>query len=50
MAPPRTAAQWLRGGLLALGTAAATYYVFEHYLSVLLPRASVKPAVTYVEV
>lgn len=38
MAPPRTPKQWLRVGLLALGTAAATYYVFEHYLAVLLPR------------
>lgn len=38
MEPPRGAKQWLRVGLLALGTAVATYYVFEHYLSVLLPR------------
>ncbi|HET7197205.1 MAG TPA: tripartite tricarboxylate transporter TctB family protein, partial [Burkholderiales bacterium] len=38
MAPPRQARDWLRMALLALGTAAATYYVFEHYLAVLLPR------------
>jgi hypothetical protein len=38
MAPPRRPADWARVGLLALVTAAATYYVFEHYLSVLLPR------------
>jgi len=35
---PRSARGWLRVALLALGTALATYYVFEHYLSVLLPR------------
>jgi hypothetical protein len=38
MAPPRKALDWLRVGVLALATAAATYYAFEHYLSVLLPR------------
>ena len=38
MAPPRRLADWARVGMLALVTAAATYYVFEHYLSVLLPR------------
>ena len=38
MAPPRKARDWLRIAVLALATAAATYYVFEHYLSVLLPR------------
>jgi putative tricarboxylic transport membrane protein len=38
MDPPRRAGQWVRVALLALGTAAATYYVFEHYLQVLLPR------------
>ena len=38
MAPPRNARGWVRVGVLALATAAATYYVFEHYLSVLLPR------------
>jgi putative tricarboxylic transport membrane protein len=35
---PRSVRGWLRVALLALGTAFATYYVFEHYLSVLLPR------------
>jgi putative tricarboxylic transport membrane protein len=35
---PRSARGWLRVTLLALGTALATYYVFEHYLLVLLPR------------
>ncbi|HEY5898214.1 MAG TPA: tripartite tricarboxylate transporter TctB family protein [Burkholderiales bacterium] len=38
MEPPRRGMQWVRVVLLALGTAVATYYVFEHYLSVLLPR------------
>jgi putative tricarboxylic transport membrane protein len=38
MAPPAKASQWLRVGLLALGTSLLTYYVFEHYLTVLLPR------------
>ena len=38
MAPPRRWPDWLRAALLAFVTAAATYYVFEHYLSVLLPR------------
>jgi hypothetical protein len=38
MAPPRKPLQWLRVALLAAGTALATYYVFEHYLAVLLPR------------
>jgi putative tricarboxylic transport membrane protein len=35
---PHSARGWLRVGLLAVGTALATYYVFEHYLLVLLPR------------
>ena len=35
---PRSARGWLRVSLLALGTVLATYYVFEHYLLVLLPR------------
>jgi hypothetical protein len=35
---PRSARGWLRVALLALGTVLATYYIFEHYLSVLLPR------------
>ena len=38
MAPPRKALDWVRVAVLALATAAATYYIFEHYLSVLLPR------------
>lgn len=38
MAPPRSARQWGRVVALGLLTALATYYVFEHYLSVLLPR------------
>ena len=38
MAPPRNAPQWGRVVALGLVTALATYYVFEHYLSVLLPR------------
>ena len=38
MAPPRSARQW--GGALTLGLATSliTYYIFEHYLHVLLPR------------
>ena len=35
---PRGASGWARTALVALLTAAATYYVFEHYLTVLLPR------------
>ena len=35
---PRGARGWARTALVALVTAAATYYVFEHYLTVLLPR------------
>jgi hypothetical protein len=35
---PRSARGWLRVALIALGTAVATYYTFEHYLLVLLPR------------
>jgi putative tricarboxylic transport membrane protein len=35
---PRSARGWLRVALLALGTVIATYYTFEHYLLVLLPR------------
>lgn len=38
MAPPRRPLEWLRVAILAIATSAATYYVFEHYLSVLLPR------------
>ena len=38
LAPPRSVRHW--GRALAFGalTAAATYYAFEHYLDVLLPR------------
>jgi multisubunit Na+/H+ antiporter MnhB subunit len=38
MAPPRGARQWARAIALGLATSLATYYVFEHYLHVLLPR------------
>ena len=38
--PPRRAAQWLRAPVLGALTAVATYYIFEHYLQVLLPRGS----------
>jgi hypothetical protein len=38
MAPPRGARQWVRVAAIAIGATGATYYVFEHYLSVLLPR------------
>ena len=36
--PPRGARGWLRVLLIALATAAATWLVFEQWLSVLLPR------------
>jgi putative tricarboxylic transport membrane protein len=35
--PPRPGRWWLVA-TVAIGTAAVTYYVFEYYLSVLLPR------------
>ena len=38
--PPRAPRAWLRAALVGLLTAAATYYVFEHYLLVLLPRGA----------
>ncbi len=38
--PPRGAGLWLRGFVLAALTTVVTYYVFEHYLAVLLPRGS----------
>jgi len=38
--PPRGAGLWLRGPLLALATTLATYFIFEDYLAVLLPRGS----------
>jgi len=36
--PPRSARRWIVLLISALVTAAVTYTVFEHYLSVLLPR------------
>jgi putative tricarboxylic transport membrane protein len=36
--PPRRPLQWLRVLLLGVLAALATYYVFEQYLAVLLPR------------
>ncbi len=36
--PPRRPAQWARVFALALGTALASWFVFERYLSVLMPR------------
>jgi putative tricarboxylic transport membrane protein len=36
--PPRKPAGWARVLVLAAATAAATYFVFESYLTVLLPR------------
>jgi len=38
--PPRGARGWGRVALVALLTSAATYLVFEHYLTVLMPRGS----------
>jgi len=38
MAPPRGARQWARAVALGIVTSLATYYIFEHYLHVLLPR------------
>jgi hypothetical protein len=38
--PPRAPRAWLRAALTGLLTAVATYYIFEHYLLVLLPRGS----------
>jgi putative tricarboxylic transport membrane protein len=38
MDPPRGARQWARVAVIAFASALATYVVFEHYLSVLLPR------------
>ena len=40
MAPPRRPKDWLRAVALGACTSLATYYVFEHYLTVLLPRGS----------
>ncbi len=36
--PPRGVKGWARVAAVALVSATATYYVFEHYLTVLLPR------------
>jgi hypothetical protein len=36
--PPRSAKGWLRVGLIALVATAVVYVVFEHYLTVLMPR------------
>ena len=38
--PPRGARGWARMALVALLTAAATWFVFERYLLVLLPRGA----------
>jgi len=38
--PPRRPGLWVRGVVLALVTTVATYYVFEQYLAVLLPRGT----------
>ncbi len=38
--PPRNARRWVVILVSALASAAVTYIVFEHYLSVLLPRGS----------
>jgi putative tricarboxylic transport membrane protein len=37
---PASAGQWVRLVALAVGTAMVAYFVFEHYLFVLLPRGS----------
>ncbi|QWG21756.1 tripartite tricarboxylate transporter TctB family protein [Bradyrhizobium sediminis] len=37
---PRTARQWAMLAAIALGTAAMSYFVFERYLLVLLPRGA----------
>jgi len=38
--PPRRSGLWVRGLVLAAITTFATYYVFDEYLAVLLPRGS----------
>jgi len=38
MAPPSSPRQWARAAVLGIVTSLATYYIFEHYLHVLLPR------------
>ncbi|KRR12181.1 tripartite tricarboxylate transporter TctB family protein [Bradyrhizobium valentinum] len=37
---PRTVRQWVVLATIALGTAAASYFIFERYLLVLLPRGA----------
>ena len=37
---PRTARQWVVLSAIALGTAAVSYFIFERYLLVLLPRGA----------
>jgi hypothetical protein len=37
---PRTARQWVVLAAIALGTAAVSYFIFERYLMVLLPRGA----------
>ena len=37
---PRTARQWAVLAAIALGTAVVSYFVFERYLLVLLPRGA----------
>lgn len=37
---PQTPRQWATQAAIALGTAAVTYIVFQHYLLVLLPRGA----------
>jgi hypothetical protein len=37
---PQTARQWIVLAAIALGTAAVSYFVFERYLMVLLPRGA----------
>jgi putative tricarboxylic transport membrane protein len=38
--PPRGPRGWLRAGTLALVTMLVTYFIFEQYLTVLLPRGA----------
>ena len=40
LSPPRSVPHWVRALAFGAITAAATYYAFEHYLDVLLPRGS----------
>jgi putative tricarboxylic transport membrane protein len=40
LSPPRSVMHWVRALVFGAFTAAATYYAFEHYLDVLLPRGS----------